>query len=123
MPQALSHRYRGGFLIRDHQLIKEDLFVVNGKIAPPQHYVDEIHDVDGLIIAPGYIDLQVNGAFGVDFASRQDGLDEVAKKLRNTGVLHFLPTLVSSPLDLYPAWKAYYSHHPAVLGLHFEGPF
>ncbi len=33
---------------------------------------DVVVDCGGLLIAPSYIDLQINGAFGVDFSSAAD---------------------------------------------------
>lgn len=123
MPQALSQRYTGGYLVKNHQLVKEDLFVVKGKIAPPQSRVDQVIPMEGKIIAPGYIDLQINGAFGVDFASSLDNLDAVAASLAQTGVLNYLPTLISSPLEQYRVWKAHYGKQKGALGVHLEGPF
>lgn len=123
MPQALSECYRGAKLVRNHALIQEDLWVVNGKIAPPQPKADKIHSVEGKIIAPGYIDLQINGAFGVDFATDFSPLEPIVKGLRQQGVLNFLPTLISSPLPHYRNWKSHYLNHPSVLGVHYEGPF
>ena len=121
MPQALC--YTGGSLVRDHQLIKEDLWVKAGKIVPPQSHADQVVRLEGKIIAPGYIDIQINGGFGVDFATMQEPLDTFAAKLKKTGVLHFLPTLISSPLEQYRMWRSYYGNHPAILGVHLEGPF
>lgn len=55
-------------LIRDHQLIKEDLWIRNGKIINPEKVffdekikADKRINCDGAIIAPGFIDLQING--------------------------------------------------------------
>lgn len=80
------------------------------------------------IVAPGYIDLQVNGAFGVDFGEEPERIAEVAARLPETGVTAFLPTIVSSFAERYrrvfeamPA--ALESSGARVLGLHLEGPF
>jgi len=55
-------------LVRDHRLIQDDLWVRNGKIINPEPvFFDEqskAHrriDCGGAIIAPGYIDIQING--------------------------------------------------------------
>lgn len=80
-------------------------------------------------IAPGLIDLQVNGAFGVDLASEPERLAELAARLPATGVTGFLPTLISSTADAFEDWAARISGAAAagagarVLGLHLEGPF
>ena len=54
--------------------MKEDLWVREGKIIDPEPLFfdekvtwDEQVDCQGALIAPGLIDLQINGAFGIDF--------------------------------------------------------
>ena len=79
-------------------------------------------------IAPGFIDLQVNGAFGVDFAAG-GAVADVAARLPETGVTSFLPTIITSPFESYSkrvgdlrevGQEAAGAH---VLGLHLEGPY
>lgn len=55
-------------LIRNHRLIVEDLWIQNGKIIDPEPVFFEqkipAHrqiNCDGVIIAPGFIDIQING--------------------------------------------------------------
>jgi N-acetylglucosamine-6-phosphate deacetylase len=87
--------------------------------------------VVGDLVAPGLIDLQVNGAFGVEVGESADAIVHLAKRLPSTGVTSFLPTLVTSPADRYPpafaALVAARAAAPAAsarpLGLHLEGPF
>ena len=62
-------------LLRGDQFVKDDLWVRNGKIIDPEPlFFDEklgpdvIIDCCGALIAPGLIDLQLNGGFGVDFS-------------------------------------------------------
>lgn len=55
-------------------------------------------DATGLVLAPGFIELQLNGAFGVDFTIAPDRLWEAAAKLPRHGVTAFLPAVISSPL-------------------------
>jgi len=85
--------------------------------------------------SPGYIDIHIHGAFGVDVltASAAD-LDRLALGLEGRGVAGFVPTLVPVPLDemrgalsrLAP-WmvgrKEGDGRGAMPLGLHFEGPF
>lgn len=97
-----------------------------------------VFECAGIILSPGFIDIQLNGAFGVDFSnpliSGKD-VQKVAENLTAFGVTHFCPTLVSSSRETYekliplignmcrddrsfkPTWKA------ALLGMHLEGPF
>jgi N-acetylglucosamine-6-phosphate deacetylase len=82
-------------------------------------------------IAPGFIDLQVNGADGVDLTSAQDpanALHQVAEALARKGVTSFCPTIVSSPCDVILDRLAAYQPQTVpggaeVLGAHVEGPF
>lgn len=55
-------------LVRDHQLIRDDLWIRNGRIINPEPvFFDEKkqahkkYDCNNAIIAAGYIDLQING--------------------------------------------------------------
>ena len=53
---------------------------------------------DGVLTA-GLVDLQINGAFGVDFSSADEaGWDRVAAALPATGVTSFQPTYITAPL-------------------------
>jgi len=82
-------------------------------------------------IAPGLIDLQVNGAGGADLTSASEprvALEQVACTLARHGVTAFCPTIVSSPLEtILRALTAYRPQSPPggaeSLGLHVEGPF
>ena len=80
-------------------------------------------------ITPGWIDLQVNGAFGFDFTSDSATAAEVGARLPSTGVTAFLPTLITSPLAAYaPRLRdleraAKESHGAEILGAHLEGPY
>jgi len=54
-------------------------------------------DVSGLLVAPGFIDLQINGALGIDLADEPERLWEVGAALSRYGVTGFLPTIITSP--------------------------
>jgi N-acetylglucosamine-6-phosphate deacetylase len=59
-------------------------------------------DVSGLTIFPGFIDLHIHGAVGVDVNSADaDGLLRVAEFLASKGVTAWLPTLVPGPTEQY----------------------
>ncbi|CAF5173727.1 unnamed protein product [Rotaria magnacalcarata] len=106
------YRFRNCKLLRNHALIIDDLWIRNGRIVDPEKiFFDEKiladieYDCQGILIAPGYIDLQINGAFGHDFSSPDTAseavLIDVARKLTSHGVTAFLPTIVSSNTDAY----------------------
>lgn len=80
------------------------------------------------IVSPGFIDLQVNGGFGVDADGDPESYRTLARRLPESGVTSFLPTVISSSADAYPrAFSAFDEAKDAsgarALGFHFEGPF
>jgi N-acetylglucosamine-6-phosphate deacetylase len=83
----------------------------------------------GWIVAPGLVDLQVNGFGGAEVGEDPGALVEVATALPRAGVTAFCPTLVSRPADGYrPAARALARARPGpaaarILPPHLEGPF
>lgn len=81
------------------------------------------------IIAPGFIDLQVNGFAGHDALDGAEAISAISEALPRTGVTGFLPTLISRPLAdgrrFVRAVAAVAAVAPGarVLGAHLEGPF
>jgi len=91
---------------------------------------DETVELPGSYLVPGFVELQINGAFGVDVATEPERLREFSAKLPRTGTTSYLPTLVSLPLDDYPTLlprlaRAMEAETAGAepLGLHLEGPF
>ena len=88
---------------------------------------------DGVLL-PGFIDLQVNGYFGVEFAAAdRNGWALVARRLPESGTTAFLPTFITAPLaEMADALRRAHDCVSAlperkagarVLGFHVEGPF
>lgn len=81
---------------------------------------------DGYLV-PGFVDLQVNGAFGVDVVTQPGKLAELSRALLATGTTAYLPTLISLPRGRYQDVLARLDmdDEPVAgpLGLHLEGPF
>lgn len=91
---------------------------------------DEVHDYGDSLLVPGFVDLQVNGAFGVDVASAPEHLPNLSESLLSTGTTAYLPTIISSPESLYNAVLPELADHiggtpsgAEALGVHLEGPF
>jgi N-acetylglucosamine-6-phosphate deacetylase len=122
-------RYFNGLVVKNGELHQQDLYVSKGKIVEPTSFVYQNIDLKGAIVAPGYIDLQINGAYGYDFTSNPEKVEDVAYLLPKHGVTSFLPTLISSSNDVYA--KAIpridqiekERHGSNLLGIHLEGPF
>ncbi len=96
-------------------------------LCPPK---SQVIDATGLTLAPGLIDLQLNGAFGLDFTADSATIWDVAARLPRFGVTSFLPTIITSPPQTVSAAQATLRKGPppgfcgaAPLGLHLEGPF
>jgi N-acetylglucosamine-6-phosphate deacetylase len=87
-----------------------------------------IIDASGLLVAPGYVDLQCNGSYGIDLASEPERLWDLAALLPRHGVTSFLPTIVSSPSSVVDRALVAINQRPPgfrgtdPLGLHLEGP-
>jgi N-acetylglucosamine-6-phosphate deacetylase len=87
-------------------------------------------DAAGCVVAPGFIDLQVNGGYGVDLAREPERTDELGARLVDHGVTSWLPTLVSSDratrARFVDAVSSAVSHRSPggarALGAHLEGP-
>jgi N-acetylglucosamine-6-phosphate deacetylase len=93
---------------------------------------DEVYEYPDCLILPGFVDLQVNGAFGVDVASEPHRLAELSEALLSTGITSYLPTIISSPEALYEevlpqigsaVTSGGASSGAEMLGVHLEGPF
>lgn len=123
-------------LLRGNALVKDDLWVQNKTIIDPQtvnFICDDAVDCGGAIISPGFIDLKMNGGYGVDFSrtcNLQEAADKVAQELPRTGVTSFSPTLVTCEPDYYKRVlpqlvprNGSAQHGAGIIGLHLDGPF
>ncbi|MAY99346.1 MAG: hypothetical protein CMH32_02335 [Micavibrio sp.] len=82
---------------------------------------------------PGFVDIQVNGYLGVDFSSidlNEKLMHEACYELLSQGTAAFLPTLISSPADVYrrnlpmiAKMMETDKFSNRILGVHLEGPF
>ncbi|XP_005105202.1 N-acetylglucosamine-6-phosphate deacetylase [Aplysia californica] len=139
MSTGCLYQYLNCSILRAGQLQREDLWVRNGKIMNPEvlFFVEKVTadvkiDCKGLIISPGFIDVQINGGFGCDFSTDSDpekALETVAKGLLSQGVTSFCPTVITCPSEYYhkvlPLIKKRDGSKKGagILGIHVEGPF
>ena len=106
--------------------------IKDGKIAKIESISKEAH-IQKLFIAPGLVDLQVNGFMGIDFSDQKlsiAGIREATIALWKTGVTTFLPTLTTNANKYL---KKSFSILAAALhdeiaglsipGFHLEGPY
>ncbi|CAF9924798.1 MAG: hypothetical protein GOMPHAMPRED_003712 [Gomphillus americanus] len=141
-PQLI--RFTNGQLAQGNTLTKSDLYIdtSTGKITNGQdlffsQQTSPIKTIDlhGQILAPGFIDVQINGCYGLDFSlpstNYASELARVKQELVKTGVTSFLPTLTSQAPAVYaqtlPFLGADQDRNSGdgaeSLGAHCEGPF
>ena len=111
------------------------VLIENGQIAalvprreiPPGFSVHELPD--GSWLAPGFIDVQVNGGGDVLFNDNPapEGIRKIAAAHRRFGTTSLLPTLITdrdaTMRNARDAIEEAMRSEPGVLGIHFEGPF
>ncbi len=100
----------------DGDEVTKDLYIstTSGKIIeqPPQgESVPTVHDLGGRILAPGLIEVQLNGALGFTFSevpgsdaemgSYVKSYQETCRGLIRTGVTSFLPTLTTGTSESF----------------------
>ena len=125
-----------GRVVTDYEVWPEGTVLLEGgsirDVSPddsPIGDADEVQEHGDSLLLPGFVDLQVNGAFGVDVATEPSRLGVLSEALLSTGTTAYLPTVISSPESLYgevlPGLAA--AGEPSSgaenLGVHLEGPF
>lgn len=92
--------------------------------------IETTWDLNGNILAPGLIDIQVNGGGGVMFndAPSVETIRRMGVAHRRFGTTGFLPTLISTDFEtmkcaIEAVGQAIFEGVPGVLGIHLEGPF
>lgn len=124
---------RGGVVVVDAAFVDADVVVDETRIAavaPRGVDARQVVDATGCSVLPGFVDLQVNGAIGVDFTTDPGRIGEVATFLARCGVTSFMPTVISSSasdtdlaLTTLRSWFRDARHGARSLGVHMEGPF
>lgn len=127
-------------IFNGEKFVDEDAVIIEGKvikkvlkeneITKEEKEGHEIYDINGMILSPGFIDLQLNGCGGVlfndDISIRT--LEIMNETNKRYGCTSFLPTLITSPdekiekaLELIKNYAD--KEEIGVLGLHIEGPY
>jgi N-acetylglucosamine-6-phosphate deacetylase len=110
MPDRFAVR---GRLIVDGRLVPGAVVVEGGKLkevvrGEPAAGSLPSKVLTASVVAPGFIDLQVNGGFGFEAGDDAEALVRLSAALPRTGATAYLPTIVSSEPPFYPrAFAAY----------------
>ena len=89
----------------------------------------EIKKLNGGILSPGFIDLQVNGGGGKLFNNSPDkeSLNTIIKAHQHFGTTSIMPTVISDSLNVLKRCTTTISeeieNNKSLLGVHIEGPF
>lgn len=93
-------------------------------------HADQVIDLQGGYLLPGFVDTQVNGGGGVLFndCPTADGVAAIAAAHARFGTTALLPTLISDSVEAVAAAldavdDAIAQGVPGIVGVHIEGPF
>ena len=117
-------------VLPDREVSDVSVLIADGKIASLEGgRADEEIDLAGATLLPGFIDVHIHGAIGIDVmdATAAD-LRKASEYLASQGVTSWLPTFVPASDENYASAVAAISEAMSgpgarILGVHYEGPF
>lgn len=131
MKQAItgSKLFNGIDFIENKALLIEDQHIAGivNKDAIPTDF--QVKKLDGGILSPGFIDLQVNGGGGKLFNNSPDkeSLNTIISAHQYFGTTSIMPTVISDSLNILQKCTDTISNeidnNHSLLGIHIEGPF
>ena len=126
-------------VLRDATVVLPNRTIERGTILIQGQYISSIGDRDvagaesielgGMTILPGFIDVHIHGAIGVDVMDATPrALQDVSKYLASQGVTGWLPTFVPAIDENYASAveeiaESMNGSGARILGVHYEGPF
>jgi len=131
MKQAItgSKLFNGKKFIEHKALLIDDQHIAGivNEDAIPTNY--QVQKLDGGILSPGFIDLQVNGGGGKLFNNSPDkeSLNTIISAHQYFGTTSIMPTVISDSLNILQKCTDIISNeinnNHSLLGIHIEGPF
>jgi N-acetylglucosamine-6-phosphate deacetylase len=122
---------KDGEIYTPEEVIKGNILIEEGKIkeigdfTPPTGA--ELIDLEGKIVAPGFIDVHTHGLGGYDAMDGRSAIEEISALLPRYGVVGFLPTGVASShqalLNFLRDVKEAKQRGAKILGSHLESPY
>ena len=131
----MKHAITGAKIFSDHKLLDNKALLIDGEniigIVAKNDIPDniKIQQLNGGILSPGFIDLQVNGGGGKLFnnSSDKESLDEIIKAHQHFGTTSIMPTVISDSLNVLQRCTSTIANeinnNKSLLGVHIEGPF
>ena len=129
----------GKLILRDATVVLSNRTIERGTILIEHGYISSIGDPDvagaesidlgGTTILPGFIDVHIHGAIGVDVMdATPQALQDLSKYLASQGVTGWLPTFVPASDENYASAveaiaESMNGSGAGILGVHYEGPF
>ena len=103
----------------------ENIVRIEGEPARPEDHPNAPY------ILPGFVDLHVHGAEGVDYSSGEDGIRHFIRYHASNGTIALAPTTSTSPVEVIETALRNIetirhspgAGEPQVIGAHLEGPF
>jgi N-acetylglucosamine-6-phosphate deacetylase len=131
-PQALcgARVFTGEHFVEDHAVLLDGDRILD--VLPAASVPAEFcrHDLGGGVLAPGFLDAQVNGGGGVLFNEQRtaQGAMAIASAHARHGSTGLLPTFITDSADrqleaMEAIREAIAAKAPGILGIHLEGPF
>lgn len=132
MRQVISgaRLFTGEVFLDDHALVIDNGIIQDIIAESDIHLATPQLKLNGGILAPGFIDIQINGGGDILFNNNTTlaGLYRIVEGHRRYGTTGMMPTLISDIHDVIEQGvnavkNAVNEQMPGILGVHIEGPF
>ncbi|MCJ7467198.1 MAG: amidohydrolase family protein [Maribacter sp.] len=130
VPEPIKKDTLKGVLYSDESLVS--IGIENGVIVELTT-LDNQADIPDVYLAPGLIDVQINGYLGVDFSGPDltvEGVKKATKALWKAGVTSYFPTVITNDIERIKKNFAILAEArqdpeigPSIPGFHLEGPY
>lgn len=117
-----------GKVIDNGHIIIKDKKIINVNVGPYIGNDSDVIDGNKYIAFPGFIDVHLHGASGIDFMTADSSdYSIISDALYQEGVTSYLATTLTSDkqslVKVCENVKEAKKYNPSLLGIHFEGPY